>query len=526
MDAAAAVPGPSWPELLGAVSLACDRAMGLPLETGLATCVVATRLAHVAGLDAGERGRAYRLALLQHIGCTVENAELAEIVGDELLMRQHSSILDFTDQRAMFGFMLAHVARANPVLARPAALLRAMAGGKRILASAVDICEGAQLLGRRCGYAADELADLATVYENWDGTGVPAGVVGEDIPRPVQVVQVASLAVNAERLLGAGAAEALLTVRRGRTHAPGLVDAFLADPARWEPLRGTGSLWDAVIAAEPEPVPAPSQEDVDRALAALGDLADLKSPLLLGHSSGVADLAAAAARAYGLQTADVHLVRRAGWVHDVGRVAVSSRIWNARAPLRADDREQVRLHPYYTDQVLTRSSFLASLAEVASAHHERLDGSGYHRGTTGAALGVPARILAAADAYRTKTEERPHRPALSAADAATHLLTEAAEGRLDEPAVEAVLEAAGQAQRPTSTRLTPREIEILAVAARGSSMREIARELGISPKTVDGHLQRIYPKIGVSTRGGATVWVLEHGLLRHEPRVRPGENSP
>ena len=512
MDARAAV-GPSWPELLGAVSLACDRAMGLPLETGLATCVVASRLADVAGLDEGERVRAYRLALLQHIGCTVESGEIAGIVGDELLMRQHSAILDFTDQRAMFGFMLAHVARANPVLARPAALLRAMAGGKRILASAHDICEGAQMLGSRCGYPDTELTDLATVYENWDGTGVPAGVAGEDIPRPVRVVQVASLAVNGERLLGADAAEELLKVRRGGTHAPAMVDAFLADADRWTPLREASSMWDAMLAAEPSPSPPVSAEAADRALRALGDLADLKAPCLAGHSSGVADLAAEAARSYGLAEDQVTLVRRAGWVHDVGRVAVSSRIWSATGPLRPDDREQVRLHPYYTDQVLKRSPWLTALAEVASAHHERLDGSGYHRGTKGAGLGVPARILAAADTYRAKVEDRPHRPALAPKDAAAHLRAEADAGRLDRPAVEAVLEAAGDVRRPTSARLTPREIEILAVAARGSSMREIARELGISPKTVDGHLQRIYPKIGVSTRGGATVYVLEHGLL-------------
>jgi HD-GYP domain-containing protein (c-di-GMP phosphodiesterase class II) len=248
--------------------------------------------------------------------------------------------------------------------------------------------------------------------------------------------------------------------------------------------------------------------------------------------------AAAAALAYGLGAEDVVLVRRAGWVHDVGRVAVSARVWDATGPLRPDDREQIRLHPYYTDQVLTRTPFLQELADVASAHHERLDGSGYHRGTTGAGLDAPARILAAADTYRTKSEQRPHRPAMTADQVKGYLRAEVEAGRLDAAAVDAVLAAAGQAPTSSHPRLTPREIEILAVAARGGSIREIARELSISPKTVDGHLQRIYPKIGVSTRGGATLYVLEHGLLarprRIEPRTGPstergtemGENSP
>ena len=169
----------------------------------------------------------------------------------------------------------------------------------------------------------------------------------------------------------------------------------------------------------------------------------------------------------------------------------------------------------------------ARLAEVATAHHERLDASGYYRGLPGAAIAVPARILAAADTFHAKTERRPHRAALTAQEATAHLRAEVATGRLDDAAVESVLAAAGQprVRGATGTRLTAREIEILAEVAHGSSMREIARALSISPKTVDGHLQRIYPKIGVSTRSGATLYAMEHGLLR-PPGPQEGENSP
>jgi DNA-binding NarL/FixJ family response regulator len=169
--------------------------------------------------------------------------------------------------------------------------------------------------------------------------------------------------------------------------------------------------------------------------------------------------------------------------------------------------------------VLSRTPFLRSLADIASSHHERLDGSGYHRGLSGTAIGAAARVLAAADAFHAKTEARPHRPALTPDEAASHVRAEAEAGRLDRVAVDAVVAVAGAAApRPRAERLTPREIEILREVARGGSMREIARALTISPKTVDGHLQRIYPKIGVSTRAGATLYALEHGLM--------GENSP
>ena len=515
----------TWPELMAATSLAADNAMSLPLETGLATCLVSVALGRRLGLDESELSRTYHLSLLQHIGCTAAASEVADVVGDEMLMREHATLLDFSDQREMFGFMLAHVARANPVMARPMALARAMVGGRRIVKTAHDVCEAGQMLGAKSGYDGRSITDLARVYENWDGSGFPDGAAGAAIPVPVQVVQVASLAVNAQRLMGADAALALVGVRSGHTLSPTVAAALLADAELvLAPLHEAGSLWDAVMLAEPTLSAHPSADEVDRALSALGDLADLKSPYLVGHSSGVAELAASAGRCSGLGDSEVTLLRRSGHVHDIGRIAVSAGMWGCPRPLRPDQWERVRMHPYYTHQVLDRSPFLRSLNDVATAHHERLDGSGYHRGIQGPMLSMPARILAAADTYHAKTERRPHREALTPQEAGTHVRSEAKAGRLDAVAVEAVLAAAGQPTAPNAAavRLTPREVQILGQVALGGSMREIARALSISPKTVDGHLQRIFPKIGVSTRSGATLYAMEHGLLPRQHTCEGG----
>ncbi len=488
---------------------------------------MAVKLARSLRFDESELRRTYHLALLEHIGCTTASEEVASVVGDELVMRQYAATLDFSNQREMFRFMLAHVARANPVAGRPGALLKAVVGGGRILATAVDVCEAGQLLGQRCGYDPHSPVDLATVYEHWDGSGFPGVLAGEAIPAPTRVVQVATLAVNADRLMGAEAAGALVRGRRGHSLAPEIADAFLADTeSMLAPLRTSDSLWSAVIAAEPRPSAPPDAADVDTALSALADFSDLKSHYLVGHSQGVARLAAAAGSRYGLGASEVTTLRRAGLVHDVGRVAVSSAVWNSTSPLKPHELDQVRMHPYYTNQVLSRTPFLRSLAEMASCHHERLDGSGYFRGSRASALSAPARILAAADVYQTKTERRPYRDALDADQTAAHLRAEVEAGRLDQLAVDAVLAAAGRPQSRPHPRLTPREIESLGEVARGGSMREIARALTISPKTVDGHLQRIYPKIGVSTRAGATLYCLEHGLLPTVVRREEGENSP
>ena len=394
------------------------------------------------------------------------------------------------------------------------------------------------MLGERTGYDSDSIHDLATVYENWDGSGVPNGLAGSDIPMPVQVVQVATLAVNAERLMGADAALALVGVRAGHTLSPEVAAALLADSERvLAPLREAGSLWDAVMAAEPTPSAHPSADEVDRALSALGDLADLKSPYLVGHSQGVAELAAAAGRCYGLGDAEVTLLAPCG----------------LRARHRPDRGVcgHLGLHPATAARpVGTRPD--APLLHPASAGPEplpalaerRRDGTpreaGRQRllpGLPGPTLSMPARILAAADTYHAKTERRPHREAMSPQESGAHLRSEAKAGRLDSAAVEAVLVAAGQpsARGATAVRLTPREVEILGQVALGGSMREIARALSISPKTVDGHLQRIYPKIGVSTRSGATLYAMDHGLLpaqRNRARAsrngrrEEGENSP
>ena len=175
----------------------------------------------------------------------------------------------------------------------------------------------------------------------------------------------------------------------------------------------------------------------------------------------------------------------------------------------------MRLHPYHTERILSRSPFLAALAPVAGAHHERLDGSGYHRGTAGAGLTLPARVLAAADAYRAMTEPRPHRTPLPPERAADELAREASAGRLDADAVTAVVEAAGQqlprVERPAG--LTEREAEVVSMLARGLQTKQVAAALGISVKTADHHIQNAYRKIGVSTRAGATLFAMEHGLV-------------
>ena len=177
----------------------------------------------------------------------------------------------------------------------------------------------------------------------------------------------------------------------------------------------------------------------------------------------------------------------------------------------------MRLHPHFTERAFAQSRELAGIGLLAGSHHERLDGSGYHRGTRGPALEQPALILATADCYCAMREARPYRPALDADAAEAELLRETVAGRLDPNVVAAVLASAGhsveQRRRKLPSGLTERELEILLVLVRGRSNQQIADDLRISAKTVGNHVQHVYEKAGVRSRAAATLWAFEHDLV-------------
>jgi DNA-binding CsgD family transcriptional regulator len=180
------------------------------------------------------------------------------------------------------------------------------------------------------------------------------------------------------------------------------------------------------------------------------------------------------------------------------------------------ERERVRTVPYLTERVLCRQPRLCEIGVVAAAGYERMDGSGYPRGLTGAAIPAPARLLAAATVFQALGEDRAHRAALPQAKRAAALHAEVTAGRLDAAAVTAVLTASGcrPGRRPRLVAgLTGRELEVLELLVRGSSNRQIAQHLSITPRTVGTHVEHIYTKIGVSTRGAAAMFAMRHGLV-------------
>jgi HD-GYP domain-containing protein (c-di-GMP phosphodiesterase class II) len=498
-------------EIMAALSLATDLGIGASLEHGLQSTLVAMRLAERLDLDEQTASQTYYTCLLLYVGCTADAEVAADVFGDQ------EAAAHFIP--AIFGSrreMMAAVVRSLPTpgvgplvgsvqVAR--GLPRAARGNARHL---VALCEVAQMLTARLGLPASVQGLFAHLTERWDGKGFPGRASRDAIPLPVRIAHVARDAMF-QRMLG-GDQFAIEVVRKRAGHAfdPAIVARLDEDASEIMLVEAGGSVWEETLRREPAPHVTLQDDAIDEALEAVGDFADLVSPYLVGHSSGVAQLAAAAAEQCGLSTT---AIRRAGLVHDVGRVGVPAGIWQKAGPLSADEWERVRLHAYHTERVLSRSAFLAQLAPVASSHHERLDGSGYHRGATAATLGPAARLLATADAYHAMTEPRPHRDTLSPEEAAT-TLGEAPAGLFDPDSIAAVVQAAGHrpphVERPAG--LTEREAEVVGLLARGFQTKQIGRALGISAKTADRHIQNAYAKIGVSSRAAAALFAMQHGL--------------
>jgi HD-GYP domain-containing protein (c-di-GMP phosphodiesterase class II) len=503
-------------EVIATLSLATDLGIGVPLEHGLHSTLFAMRLADRLGVAPETASQTYFACLLFYVGCTANSDVAAEIFGADDSLTRYATPARFGSRAEMVaGFLRAVAPPGSTPLVRAGQLARGLprvaAVFKEHLAAS---CEVAHMLTDRLGLPRSVGALFQHVAERWDGKGQPGRARHEQIPLPVRIVHVARDAAFQRMLGGDEYAARVVGERAGHAFDPDIAAVFSDEAAEILALDTAVSAWEGTLAVEPHPWLTLEGEAIDRALAAMGDFTDLASPYLVGHSGGVAELAAAASERCRLGPAEAVLVRRAGLLHDLGRVAVPVRIWQKEGPLTADEWERVRLHPYYTERALTHSSFLSELAAVGSSHHERLDGSGYHRGLSAAMLATPARLLAAADAYHAMTEPRPHRAPLSPEQAAKTLGEECRAGVYDADAVGAVLEAAGQRvpriARPAG--LTEREAEVIALLARGLLTKEIAAVLGISAKTADRHIEHAYRKIGVSTRAAAALFAMEHGL--------------
>lgn len=487
------------------------------MEHMIRACLLALRLADRLGFDDGERGTLYYSGLLAWVGCHTDAYEQAKWFGDDLSLKEDAHYgYDVGRPRQAAAFMLKNIGGpGRPLVERARVGVAFLGDGRRAIESlAENHYRATDELVLRLRLSEEVRESLRQSYERWDGKG-PYKLKGEEIALSSRLMNLADVVEVFQRTRGVEAALGVARERSGTQFDPALVELFCERaPGLFEELDSATS-WEAVIDAEPSLARELSDEEVDEALAAVGAFAELKSPWTMGHAAGVAALCAAVIDEVGL-VGPAALLRRASYVHDLGRLGVSNAIWDKRGPLSPSELERVRLHPYLSERMLSFSPALAPIGALAVQHHERLDGSGYPRALSGGMITPAARLLAAADVYQALTEPRPHRPARTREEAADIVRAEVSEGRLDSDAVGAVLRAAGHRvprRREGPMRLTAREVEVLRLLARGLSNKEIARQLVISPKTAGSHVENIYVKIGASNRAQASLFAAKHGLL-------------
>lgn len=504
-------------ELVAVLSLGTDLGLGQPMEHVLRQSLIALRIADRLALAEDERAVLYYTSLLAYVGCHVDAHEQSRWLGDDLVAKGDARLSDVDTVRGGTAYLVGHLGAGRAPLERLRLGLAYLGGeGRRAVNAMFEnhwlATEG---LARALGLGRPVVDSLAQTFERWDGRGL-FGARGAACPLTARVTILVDVAEVYHRIGGVEAASAAVRDRAGTQFDPDLAALFCDDAPDLLDGLETIVAWDVVIDAEPalhRRIPA---ERIDPALEAVADFVDLKSPYTLGHSRRVAELAGGAAQRGATGEAEARLVRRAALLHDLGRLGVPNTIWDKPRALTAGEWERVRLHPYLSERMLRASPALAALGAIAGRHHERLDGSGYPRGLHGDALVPAARLLAVADAYAAMTEPRPHRPALGAEAAAGLLREEVRAGRLDEQAVDGVLAVGGHRvsrRRSGPAGLTARELEVLALLARGVSTKGIAEQLVISRKTARNHVQNIYAKAGVSNRAQASLFAVRHGLI-------------
>jgi len=439
----------AYSDLISALSFAIDLTEGAVPGHALRSCVLGMRIGVAAGLDSADLAALYYALLLKDIGCSSNAARMCQIVGgDDRAVKNGVKLVDWTlPHRPNLDTLKLLWKQVLPGASAVARALRIVWIGLRQHSNNEEMiamrCERGAQIALQLGLSGKTSEAIHALDEHWDGKGYPRHLRGEEIPLLSRVLAVAQHLDVFATEKSPELAIAVLCDRNRRWFDPELVDVVLK-------LDEDGKLWSECLVTDPstatrkivlEMQPDLSHQieadEIDRVCEAFAAVVDAKSPFTYRHSKGVADLAAELAGALCLSPERVQLVRRAALLHDLGKLAVPNTILDKSEDLTTDEWAIVAQHPRLTKEILARIDSFAELAEIAGAHHEKLDGSGYPDGLSGSQLCLEARIIAVADIYQALTEGRPYRAGMSHGEA-MRTLTRLAPHKLDAHCVAAL----------------------------------------------------------------------------------------
>jgi HD-GYP domain-containing protein (c-di-GMP phosphodiesterase class II) len=478
---------PSLSELLSTLSFALDLTEGAVPGHALRSCLLGMRLGRELGFSGAALADLYHALLLKDVGCSSNAARMCQIIGggDDRAVKSGVKFDDWTRPdrpklstlRLLWGNVSPH---GNPMqkLARIWHIGRTQHRNNEELIQLR--CDRGASIVRKIGMSEQTALAVRSLDEHWDGSGYPQRLKGAAISPLARVLAVAQhLDVFAvER----GAAQAMLVLRQrsGRWFDPEVVKAAESLHSRlalWQQRSPSGIQFStdpakaaqaAVIALSPPETARLSTSHVDVICEAFAEVVDAKSHFTFRHSVGVTEAARKIGNAMGLKQERMQLLNRAALLHDLGKLRVPNSILDKPGKLDKDEWSVMQEHPGLTRAILGRVKQFRELAEVAGAHHEKLDGTGYPNRLTGRDLSLESRILGTADIFGALTEDRPYRSGFSPAEA-LKIMQRDVPGKLDADcfqALSSVAEAVGEtAPSPeTPTVVMPGRVPMFATA--------------------------------------------------------------
>lgn len=403
-------------EVISSLSYALDLTEGQPVGHSIRSCVFGMHIAKEIGLPLDSQGDLYYALLMKDAGCSTNASRMFQILGtDDIQAKRDVKTTDWTRVGwESLEYALSHVRTGAPFLERVRALFDLALHHKKNSQEMVQIrCERGSAIARRIGLSDASAAAIHSLDELWNGSGHPIGLRGEEIPLLARILNLAQTAEVFYSAYGSAAAVKVAQDRSGRWFDPDLVRAFCSlskNESVWINVQNAST---KVLDLEPHhDVVASDEATLDNICLAFADVIDAKSPFTYRHSTGVAGAAVAIARTLALSEPEITLIRRAALLHDIGKLSVSNTILDKPDNLTEAEWEVVRKHPAYSYEILKRIPNFGELSEIAGAHHEKLDGTGYFRGLQGDRLSLPARILVVSDIYDALASKRPYRDAL------------------------------------------------------------------------------------------------------------------
>ena len=437
----------SLSEVISALTFALDLTDGAVPGHSLRTCLLGMRLATALGVPEADLCDLYYALLLKDIGCSDSLVRFSQIMGDDGRTPWAASAWggDLSPDPALLERVWREVLPEVPLPGRIGRLL----GSAGAAEAARDTWETQSLrvseIIENLGMSSTTVQAIHLTDERWDGSGLPSGLRGTSIPLLARICSVAQTLDAFATEHGLETALRLVRSRRGTWFDPEIVRAA-------QHLHTSGKLWQfclisdveatraEVMRLDPGVASALTPERVDRICEAFGNIVDAKSPFTYHHSIGVTDVAVSLAETLGLAPERVSLVRRAAFLHDIGKLAVPNRILDKRGRLTPAEWTHITRHPSLSGSILRRVGAFRELAALAAEHHERLDGSGYPLGLRADDISLESRVIAIADCYAAMAEDRPYRPGLNTEQILANL-AEDVPGKLDATCFEALCSA-------------------------------------------------------------------------------------